>query len=138
LIELSTSEHQPQPRDRAAQAMSQRGFDVADSVARMALDLDWIGLRQASHEQPHDCRCDCESQASRSVKGTNERDGNKRHRVSGSTLSLLVAEGLFGSDSSLSFLIELLLQGLDFISSSLSFLVEFSFQGLDSLISFLA
>ena len=72
-----------------------------------------------------------------SVERTNE-SGNKRHHASGSTLSLLVAEGLFGSDSSLSFLIELLLQGLDFISSSLSFLVEFSFQGLDSLISFLA
>ena len=73
-----------------------------------------------------------------SVERTNERDGNKRHHASGSTLSLLVAEGLFGSDSSLSFLIELLLQSFDFNSSSLSFLVEFSFQGLYSLISFLA
>ena len=51
-----------------------------------------------------------------SVERTNERDGNKRHHASGSTLSLLVAEGVFGSDSSLSFLVELLLQSLDFSS----------------------
>jgi len=73
LIELSTSEHQPQARDRAAQAMSQRGFDVADTVARVTLDLDWIGLRQASHEQPHDCRCDCENQTS-CFSGENKRE----------------------------------------------------------------
>jgi len=36
--------------------MSQRGFDVADSVTRMTLDLDKIALRQAFDEQPHGCR----------------------------------------------------------------------------------
>ena len=78
-----------------------------------------------------------------SVERTNERDGNKRNQESGSTLSLLVAEGLFGSDSSLFFLVELLLESLkslSIINSSLSFLldkesflVEFSLQGLESL-----
>jgi len=68
-----------------------------------------------------------------SVERKNERDENKRHSALGSTLGLLVAEGLFGSDSSLSFLVELLVQSLNFSSSSLSFLVEFSIQELESL-----
>ena len=67
--------------------MSQRGFDVADSVARMALDLDWIGLRQASHEQPHDCRCDCESQASRFSR-ENEREWEQEASCIGKYLEL--------------------------------------------------